>query len=196
MSVAVSRVFESKLPLIYLNRVGGQDELVFDGSSFCLSDSGELTVQLSDFKEEILNIDLYKNNNKWNFQKNIKNISSNIEALYKSLVVSVKDYVHNNGFPGVVLGMSGGVDSALVASIATDALGPNLVKAVMMPSPYTSKESLEDAEMASSNLGIDYSYLDIKEGMNTIDQILLNFNGPKIPPVSYTHLTLPTTERV
>ena len=90
MSVAVSRVFESKLPLIYLNRVGGQDELVFDGSSFCLSDSGELTVQLNDFKEEILNIDLYKNNNKWNFQKNIKNISSNIEALYKSLVVSVK----------------------------------------------------------------------------------------------------------
>ena len=155
MSVAVSRVFESKLPLIYLNRVGGQDELVFDGSSFCLSDSGELTVQLNDFKEEILNIDLYKNNNKWNFKKNIKNISSNIEALYKSLVVSVRDYVHNNGFPGVVLGMSGGVDSALVAAIATDALGPNLVKAVMMPSPYTSKESLEDAEMASSNLGID-----------------------------------------
>ena len=181
MSVAVSRVFESKLPLVYLNRVGGQDELVFDGSSFCLSDSGELTVQLNDFKEEILNIDLYKNNNKWNFQKNIKNISSNIEALYKSLVVSVRDYVNNNGFPGVVLGMSGGVDSALVAAIATDALGPNLVKAVMMPSPYTSKESLEDAEMASSNLGIDYSYLDIKEGMKTIDQILLNFNGPKIP---------------
>jgi NAD+ synthase len=77
--------------------------------------------------------------------------------------------------------MSGGVDSALVAAIATDALGPNLVKAVMMPSPYTSKESLEDAQMASSNLGIDYSYLDIKEGMNTIDQILLNFNGPKVP---------------
>ena len=93
----------------------------------------------------------------------------------------MRDYVLNNGFPGVVLGMSGGVDSALVAAIATDALGPNLVKAVMMPSPYTSKESLEDAEMASSNLGINYSYLDIKEGMNTIDQILLNFNGPKIP---------------
>ena len=182
MSVAVSRVFESKLPLIYLNRVGGQDELVFDGSSFCLSHSGELKVQLNDFKEEILIIDLYKNNNKWDFEKNIKNISTNIEALYKSLVVSVRDYVHNNGFPGVVLGMSGGIDSALVAAIATDALGPNLVKAVMMPSPYTSKESLEDAEMASSNLGIDYSFLDIKEGMDTIDQILLNFNGPIIPP--------------
>ena len=182
MSVAVSRVFESKLPLIYLNRVGGQDELVFDGSSFCLSQSGELKVQLNDFKEEILNIDLYKNNNKWDFEKNIKNISTNIEALYKSLVVSVRDYVHNNGFPGVLLGMSGGIDSALVAAIATDALGPSLVKAVMMPSPYTSKESLEDAEMASSNLGIDYSFLDIKDGMDTIDQILLNFNGPIIPP--------------
>lgn len=182
MSVAVSRVIESKIPLIYLNRVGGQDELVFDGASFCLSHEGELSVQLKDFQEEILEIDLTKLNNNWICKGKINSISSNLEALYKSLVVSVRDYVRNNGFPGVVLGMSGGIDSALVAAIATDALGPQRVRAVMMPSPYTSQESLEDAKLASSNLGVDYSYLDIKNGMDVIDNILLGFEGDKVEP--------------
>ncbi|MDC0531351.1 NAD+ synthase [Alphaproteobacteria bacterium] len=180
MSVAVSRVIESKIPLIYLNRVGGQDELVFDGASFCLSREGKLSVQLKDFQEEVLEINLTKLDNNWICKGKINSISSNLEALYKSLVVSVRDYVQNNGFPGVVLGMSGGIDSALVAAIATDALGPKSVRAVMMPSPYTSKDSLEDAELASSNLGVDYSYLDIKNGMNVIDNILLDFKGDKV----------------
>ena len=180
ISVAASRVLESKLPLIYLNRVGGQDELVFDGSSFCLSHHGKLKIQLKDFQEQTLEIDLKKTGNNWEFRENINTVSSSIESLYKSLVISVRDYVKNNGFPGVVLGMSGGIDSALVAAIATDALGPSLVKAVMMPSPYTSKESLEDAKSASSNLGINCSYLDIKNGMDTIDKILLDFNAPKV----------------
>ena len=180
ISVAASRVLESKLPLIYLNRVGGQDELVFDGSSFCLSHHGKLKIQLKDFQEQTLEIDLKKTGNNWEFRENINTVSSSIESLYKSLVISVRDYVNNNGFPGVVLGMSGGIDSALVAAIATDALGPSLVKAVMMPSPYTSKESLEDAKLASFNLGINYSYLDIKNGMDTIDKILLDFNAPKV----------------
>ena len=182
MSVAVSRVIESKIPLIYLNRVGGQDELVFDGASFCLSHEGKLSVQLKDFQEEVLEINLTKPDKNWICKGKINSISSNLEALYKSLVVSVRDYVQNNGFPGVVLGMSGGIDSALVAAIATDALGPKLVRAVMMPSPYTSKDSLEDAELASSNLGVDYSYLDIKNGMNVIDNILLDFKGDKVEP--------------
>ena len=182
MSVAVSRVIESKIPLIYLNRVGGQDELVFDGASFCLSHEGKLSVQLKDFQEEILEIDLTKLNNNWICKGKINSISTNLEALYKSLVVSVRDYVKNNGFPGVVLGMSGGIDSALVAAIATDALGSQRVRAVMMPSPYTSQESLEDAKLASSNLGVDYSYLDIKNGMDVIDNILLGFEGDKVEP--------------
>ena len=182
MSVAVSRVIESKIPLIYLNRVGGQDELVFFGASFCLSNEGKLSVQLKDFQEEILEIDLTKLNNNWICKGKINSISTNLEALYKSLVVSVRDYVKNNGFPGVVLGMSGGIDSALVAAIATDALGSKQVKAVMMPSPYTSQESLEDAKLASSNLGVDYSYLDIKNGMDVIDNILLDFEGSKVEP--------------
>ena len=182
MSVAVSRVLESKLPIIYLNRVGGQDELVFDGASFCLNEKGKLTVQLKDFEEQVLKVELNKTENLWKIKDNIHKISSKTEALYKSLVVSVRDYVLNNGFPGVVLGMSGGIDSALVAAIATDALGPNLVKAVMMPSPYTSEESLEDAKLASSKLGIEYSYLEIENGMNTIDKILTGFNGLNMPP--------------
>ena len=182
MSVAVSRVIESKLPLIYLNRVGGQDELVFDGSSFCLSHEGNLTSQLNDFEEQTSEIILEKIGDNWNCKGNIKTVSNKLEGLYKALVMSVRDYVRNNGFPGVILGMSGGIDSALVAAIATDALGPDSVKAVMMPSPFTSKESLEDAELASSKLGIQYSYLDIKDGMNVIDNILNNFKGPYIEP--------------
>ena len=181
-SVAVSRVLESKLPLIYLNRVGGQDELVFDGASFCLNEQGKLKVQLKDFEEQVLKIELSKKENSWIIEDNIERISSRTESLYKSLVLSVRDYVLNNGFPGVVLGMSGGIDSALVAAIATDALGPNLVKAVMMPSPFTSKESLEDAKLASSNLGIEYSFIEIENGMNTIDKILNDFKGPIVPP--------------
>jgi NAD+ synthase len=178
MSVAVSRVLESKLPLIYLNRVGGQDELVFDGSSFCLSYDGSLTCQLHDFKEETSEITIEKKDNNWVFKAEIKNVSSNLEGLYKALVMGVRDYVNNNNFPGVVLGMSGGIDSALVAAIATDALGPRSVKAIMMPSPYTSNDSLEDAKNASSKLGIEYSDLDIKDGMRVIENILQDFKGP------------------
>ena len=182
MSVAVSRVLESKLPLIYLNRVGGQDELVFDGSSFSLSHKGELTSQSYDFKEHTSVITLKKEGENWICEGEINSVSSHLESLYKALVISVRDYVKNNGFPGVILGMSGGIDSALVAAIATDALGPKLVKAIMMPSPYTSTESLEDAELASSMLGIDYSYLNIKDGMEEVDNILQGFKGPYKDP--------------
>ena len=182
MSVAVSRVLESKLPLIYLNRVGGQDELVFDGSSFSLSHKGELTSQSYDFKEHTSVITLKKEGENWICEGEINSVSSHLESLYKALVISVRDYVKNNGFPGVILGMSGGIDSALVAAIATDALGPKLVKAIMMPSPYTSSESLEDAELASSMLGIDYSYLNIKDGMEEVDNILQGFKGPYKDP--------------
>jgi NAD+ synthase len=182
MSVAVSRVLESKLPLIYLNRVGGQDELVFDGSSFSLSHKGELTSQSYDFKEHTSVITLKKEGENWICEGEINSVSSHLESLYKALVISVRDYVKNNGFPGVILGMSGGIDSALVAAIATDALGPKLVKAIMMPSPYTSIESLEDAELASSMLGIDYSYLNIKDGMEEVDNILQGFKGPYKDP--------------
>jgi len=182
MSVAVSRVLESKLPLIYLNRVGGQDELVFDGSSFSLSHKGELTSQSYDFKEQTSVITLKKEGENWICEGEINSVSSHLESLYKALVISVRDYVKNNGFPGVILGMSGGIDSALVAAIATDALGPKLVKAIMMPSPYTSSESLEDAELASSMLGIDYSYLNIKDGMEEVDNILQGFKGPYKDP--------------
>ena len=182
MSVAVSRVLESKLPLIYLNRVGGQDELVFDGSSFSLSHKGELTSQSYDFKEHTSVITLKKEGDNWICEGEINSVSSHLESLYKALVISVRDYVKNNGFPGVILGMSGGIDSALVAAIATDALGPKLVKAIMMPSPYTSNESLEDAETASSMLGINYSYLNIKDGMEEVDNILQGFKGPYKDP--------------
>ena len=127
-SVVASRVHETKLPLIYLNRVGGQDELIFDGSSFGLNEDGKLFLVLLDFEEQISIINFKNNNQKWVGSGKIEKSSNKIESLYKALVLGLRDYVNNNGFPGVILGMSGGIDSALVASIATDALGPELVQ--------------------------------------------------------------------
>ena len=181
-SVVASRVYETKLPLIYLNRIGGQDELIFDGSSFGLNDDGKLFFSSSDFEEQISIINFKNNNQKWVGSGKIEKSSNKIESLYKALVLGLRDYVNNNGFPGVILGMSGGIDSALVASIATDALGSELVQAVMLPSPYTSDESLEDAKSAAKMLGIKYSNLNISETMLVVENVLKNYDGPDFVP--------------
>ena len=181
-SVVASRVYETKLPLIYLNRIGGQDELIFDGSSFGLNDDGKLFFSSSDFEEQISIINFKNNNQKWEGTGKIVKSSNKFESLYKALVLGLRDYVNNNGFPGVILGMSGGIDSALVASIATDALGPELVQAVMLPSPFTSDESLEDAKSAAKMLGVKYSNLNITETMLVVENVLKNYDGPDFVP--------------
>ncbi len=181
-SVVASRVYETKLPLIYLNRIGGQDELIFDGSSFGLNDDGKLFFSSSDFEEQISIINFKNNNQKWEGSGKIEKSSNKFESLYKALVLGLRDYVNNNGFPGVILGMSGGIDSALVASIATDALGPELVQAVMLPSPFTSDESLEDAKSAAKMLGVKYSNLNITETMLVVENVLKNYDGPDFVP--------------
>ena len=181
-SVTKLRVKETKLPIVYLNRTGGQDELIFDGSSFALNHDGKKFYNSSEFKEETAQISFQKTNGKWSGQGNLNNSSSSTERLYKALVLGLRDYVNNNKFPGVVLGLSGGVDSALVAAVATDAFGPDLVQAIMLPSPFTGDESLNDAKEAAELLKIKYSNLKISEAMKTVQNILGDFKGPRFEP--------------
>ena len=176
--IALCRVKETKLPIVYLNRTGGQDELIFDGSSFSLNYDGKKFSSLEEFKEDISTINFEKNNGKWIGYGNVKENSSQSERLYKALVLGLRDYVKNNKFSGVVLGLSGGVDSALVAALATDAFGSKFVQAIMLPSPYTGEESLKDAKDVATLLNIKYSNLKISEAMKTVDEILGDFKGP------------------
>ena len=181
-NIATLRVNETKLPIVYLNRTGGQDELIFDGSSFALNHDGKKFYSSSEFKEETVEINFQKSNGKWLGQGNLNNSSSPSERLYKALVLGLRDYVNNNKFPGVVLGLSGGVDSALVAALATDAFGPDLVQAIMLPSPFTGDESLNDAKEAAELLNINCSNLKISEAMKIVENILGDFKGPSFEP--------------
>ena len=180
--IALSRVKETELPLIYLNRTGGQDELIFDGSSFALNHDGNKFFCSSEFKEEVSFIKFEKQNEKWVGSGNLNKNTSEIERLYKALVLGLRDYVNNNKFSGVVLGLSGGIDSALVAAIATDAFGPEKVQAIMLPSPFTGKESLNDAKDTANFLKIKFSNLEINEAMKIIDKTLGKFNGKNFSP--------------
>ena len=176
--IALSRAKETKLPIVYLNRTGGQDELIFDGSSFSLNHDGKKFSSLEEFKEDISIINFSKNNGKWTGHGNVKKNTSQSERLYKALVVGLRDYVKNNKFSGVVLGLSGGIDSALVAALATAAFGSKFVQAIMLPSPYTGEESLKDARDSATLLNIKYSNLKISEAMKVVDEILGDFKGP------------------
>ena len=181
-NIAILRVNETKLPIVYLNRTGGQDELIFDGSSFALNHDGKKFYSSSEFKEETVEINFQKSNGKWLGHGNLNNSSSPSERLYKALVLGLRDYVNNNKFPGVVLGLSGGVDSALVAALATDAFGPDLVQAIMLPSPFTGDESLNDAKEAAELLNINCSNLKISDAMKIVESILGDFKGPSFEP--------------
>ncbi len=180
--ITSQRVKETKLPIVYLNRTGGQDELIFDGSSFALNHDGEKFYSSSEFKEETSEINFHKTNGKWLGNGNLNDSSSSSERLYKALVLGLRDYVNNNKFSGVVLGLSGGVDSALVAAVATDAFGSELVQAIMLPSPFTGDESLNDAKDAAKLLNIKYSNLKISDAMKTVENVLGEFNGPVFKP--------------
>jgi NAD+ synthase len=145
MQNAVARVVESQLPLVYVNMIGGQDELVYDGNSFAMNTGGKLAAHLPSFSESVTVITADKQAGAVVLAGQVTPPDSGLEALYRGLCLGVRDYVNKNGFPGVVLGLSGGIDSALVAAIAVDALGAEAVHAVMMPSAYTSQASLDDA---------------------------------------------------
>ncbi|MEP4246950.1 NAD+ synthase [Tateyamaria sp.] len=160
----VSRVVETGLPLIYLNMVGGQDDQVFDGGSFALNPGGKLAVQLPTFDEIVTHVDLEHGPDGWRVKDGEKAAHADEwEQDYRVMVTSLRDYCGKTGFKKVLLGMSGGVDSALVATIAADALGPDNVRCVMLPSEYTSPHSLEDAEACGKALGCRYDYVPIAD---------------------------------
>ena len=164
LSVAVSRVNESKLPLIYVNQVGGQDELVFDGGSFALDGQSNLCVQNSNWNEEIGTVKLKIYNDEIKIiNKNISPQSIGNESKYIAMVLGLRDYVKKNNFNGVILGLSGGIDSATAAAIAVDALGNNMVRGIRMPSKYSSQGSLDDAQESSKLLNIKMDTININE---------------------------------
>ena len=153
-AVTVSRVIETGLPLAYLNLTGAQDDQIFDGASFVLNPGGALAVQMPFFDEVLTHVDFIRTPDGWRAVEGEKaHLPDAWEADYRCMVESVRDYLGKTGFGKVVLGLSGGVDSAIVAAIAADALGPENVRCVMLPSEYTSTTSLEDAEAVARNLG-------------------------------------------
>lgn len=167
------RVIETGLPLIYLNRVGGQDELVFDGSSFVTNDDGSIPVQMPDFEEAMALTDWVRTPNGWRCEPGEKAILSPYpEDMYRAMMVALRDYVSANGFPGVILGLSGGIDSALSAAVAVDALGADKVWCVMLPSKYTGSESLEDAAECARLLGVRHDVIPIVPGVQALDEML------------------------
>ena len=173
MNVAVARVIESGLPLVYLNQVGGQDELVFDGASFVLNVDRSLAVQLPAWEEALVVTDWRRGEHGWVCATGERAlIAQGDAAAYQACVLGVRDYVEKNRFPGVILGLSGGIDSALVAAIAVDALGPSRVRAVMMPYHYTSEESIRDAAACAKALGLTYQTLPIEDAVQGLAKAL------------------------
>lgn len=174
VQLAVRRVTESGLPLIYVNQVGGQDELVFDGASFALGADRRLVAQAPAFVEHLLITRWERGEDDvWNCaDTECVAPPDELEAVYAALVLALRDYVAKNRFPGVILGLSGGIDSALAAAIAVDALGAGRVHGVMMPSPHTAPESQEDAAESAELLGCRLDTVPILPAMEAFERML------------------------
>src|SRR5581483_4193798 len=174
LSLAVARVKESGLPLLYVNQVGGQDELVFDGASFAIDAACQLRFQGPDWREAVVPIVWRRvDGERWTIEPGaMERPTEGLAATYEAMVLGLRDYVEKNRFPGVVLGLSGGIDSALSAAVAVDALGADRVHCVMMPSPYTSKESLEDAAAVAEFLECELREINIGRAMDAYRTVL------------------------
>jgi NAD+ synthase len=172
LSIAVARVTESGLPLVYLNQVGGQDELVFDGASLVLNADLSVAAQLPAFVEDIATLRWTRSNDGWRCTGPVAKALEGDKADYAACVLGLRDYVRKNGFPGVLLGISGGIDSALCAAIAVDALGADKVRGVMLPYRFTAQVSLDDAAKLAERLGIRYEVLPIADAVEGFEKIL------------------------
>ena len=173
LNVAVARVREAGLPLVYVNEVGGQDELVFDGASFVLNIDLTFAVQLPAFREAVVTFAFVRETDGWRADSRpLAPLEAGDQADYAACVLGLRDYVDKNRFPGVVLGLSGGIDSALCAAMAVDALGAKRVRALMLPYRFTSQASLDDAAAIAAALGIPYDIVPIAPAVEGLEKAL------------------------
>ena len=173
LSPAVARVTETGLPLAYVNLIGGQDELVFDGASFVLGADKAYRAKAPSWCEDIMLTRWSRTSDAWTCaETSIATELDPCESVYRALALGLRDYVGKNGFPGVLIGLSGGIDSALTAAVAVDALGPERVHLVLMPSPFTSQESTDDAELTARQLGCKLDTIAIDPAMDAFDVML------------------------
>ncbi len=166
------RIDEAGLPVVYINQVGGQDELVFDGTSLVMDAHESISVRAVSYAEALVPVDLSGDVRQLRFSGEVAPDLEEDRQIYDALVLGVRDYVDKNRFSGVVLGLSGGIDSALVLVIAVDALGPERVSAVMMPSKYTADISIEDARREAEALGVEYHVIPIGPATSAFDEML------------------------
>jgi NAD+ synthase (glutamine-hydrolysing) len=172
------RCQESALPILYVHGIGGQDELVFDGRSLAMNAEGTVMVQGPSFEEALLPVTLHKQQTVRMAAGSIVPETSLEETIYRALVLAVKDYVHKNSFSGALLGLSGGIDSALTLTIAVDALGPHRVEAILLPSRHTSAMSIEDAEILATNLKVAHRSISIEPAYETfLKSLSAEFTG-------------------
>lgn len=173
MNLMVARVVETGLPLVYLNMTGGQDDQVFDGASFVLNPGGHLAVQMPQFDDCVTHVDFEKGPEGWRALPGVMaHLPKSVEADYHAMVLSLRDYLGKTGFKKVLLGLSGGIDSAIVATIAADAIGADNVRCVMLPSAYTSAHSLEDAAAVAHALGCRLDTVPISGGQAAVAEAL------------------------
>ena len=173
LAVAASRVAETGLPLVYVNQVGGQDELVFDGGSFALAADGGTVLRQPMFQADAAVMTWTRDDAGWACAAPpLADWPTGFEEVYRAMVLGLRDYVNKSGFPGVMLGLSGGVDSAIVATVAADALGPERVRCFMLPSRYTSAESLADAADCAGRLGVRLAEIPISPAVEAFGEML------------------------
>jgi NAD+ synthase len=173
LNLVAARVTEAGRPLVYLNQVGGQDELVFDGASLVVNADHSLAWALPAWEETVALTEWRREDAGWVCERGERApAEERSQSVYHAMMLGLRDYVNKNRFPGVVLGLSGGIDSALSAAVAVDALGPARVRCVMLPSRYTSDESLEDAEECARLLGTAYETIPIERAAETFGEIL------------------------
>ena len=189
MMIARARVKETGLPLIYVNMCGGQDEIVFDGASFVMNERADVIVQAEEFVEDIIHTTWSRAGSHWLCTTDTrKPLHDKIEAIYQAAMTGLRDYVNKNGFPGVLIGMSGGVDSALSAALAVDALGAERVHGVMMPSRYTSEESHRDAAESCRLLGMRYDVISIAAQVQAFEQELGPHFNEDTPDITHQNI--------
>ncbi len=183
--IAAARVGETGLPLVYVNQICGQDDLIFDGSSFALDASGKLCLRLHAFREDLSLLNVSKGDDEWKYSPGtvqlmegmIQPLPGELDSIYGAMMLGLRDFVEKNGYRGVVLGISGGIDSVLSAVIAVDALGSDKVHLVMLPSPITSQESKDDSAELAKRLGVKMDIFPIEAGMTAFREMVGHYAG-------------------